>query len=74
MQFVACSSRWISVSTAPPGEITVTPPEIVVATNSRPSAAKAMPSGTCPSDSWQNVSGSPRSSSRRTRCAIDSVQ
>ncbi len=74
MQFVACSPRWISASTAPSGEITVTPPETVVATNSRPSAANAMPSGTCPSESWQNVSGSPRSPSRQTRCTMDSVQ
>ena len=45
-QLVACSPRLISVSTSPSGEITVTPWEMVVATNSPPSAAKAMPSGT----------------------------
>jgi hypothetical protein len=45
-QLVACSPRWISPSTAPSGEMTVTPWETVVATNRRPSAAKAMPSGT----------------------------
>ena len=73
MQFVACSPRLISSSTSPSGEITVTPPEIVVHTNSRPSAAIAMPSGTWPSESWQNVTGTP-SSSRRMRCAADSVQ
>ena len=73
MQFVACSPRLISSSTAPSGEITVTPSEIVVHTNRRPSAANAMPSGTWVSGSWQNVTASP-SSSRHTRCAADSVQ
>ena len=72
-QFVACSPRRISSSTWPSGETTVTPPETVVATKSRPSAAKAMPSGTWSSESWQNVTGSP-SSRRQMRCAIDSVQ
>ena len=73
MQFVACSPSRISSRTSPSAEITVTPWETVVATNSRPSAANAMPSGTCSSESWQNVTGSPFSI-RRTRCAIDSVQ
>jgi hypothetical protein len=45
-QLVACSPRRISSSTVPSGEMTVTPSEMVVATNRRPSAAKAMPSGT----------------------------
>jgi hypothetical protein len=44
----------------------------VVATNRRPSAANAMPSGTWLSGSWQNVTGFPPES-RRTRCRIDSV-
>jgi len=51
----------------------VTPPEIVVQTKNRPSAAMAMPSGTWLSDSWQNVTGSPLSI-RMIRCAADSVQ
>ena len=73
MQFVAHSSRKISSSTSPSGESTVRPPEIVVHTNARPSAAKAMPSGTWSSLSWANVVASPFSS-RQTRWAIDSVQ
>src|SRR6476619_616485 len=55
MQLVACCPSVISSSTSPSGESTVRPPEIVVHTNSRPSAANAMPSGTWPSLSWQTV-------------------
>src|SRR5882762_7042753 len=55
MQFVAHSSRKISSSTWPSGESTVRPPEIVVHTKARPSAAKAMPSGTWPSLSCANA-------------------
>src|SRR5689334_21840871 len=73
MQLVACCPSVISSSTSPSGESTVRPPEIVVHTNSRPSAANAMPSGTWLSLSWQKVVTSP-SSQRRTACAIDSVQ
>ena len=73
MQFVACSPSEISSSTSPSAESTVTPPEIVVQTNARPSAANAIPSGTWPSESWQKVVAWP-SSSRHTRWAADSVQ
>src|SRR6478609_4331314 len=42
MQLVACWPSVISSSTSPSGESTVRPPEIVVHTNSRPSAANGM--------------------------------
>ena len=73
MQLVACSPRWISCSISPSGVRIVRPSAVVLHTNSRPSAANAMPSGTWLSGSWQNVAGAP-SSQRRTRCARDSVQ
>ena len=66
MQLVACWPRLISSSTSPSGETTVTPPEMVVQTNARPSAANAIPSGTWPSESWHQVVASPFSS-RQTR-------
>ena len=73
MQLVACSPRWISSSTSPSAESTVTPSEMVVHTNARPSAANAIPSGTCPSLSCAHTVALP-SSSRQMRWAADSVQ
>ena len=73
MQFVALLPIVISSSTSPSGESTVSPPDVVVQTKSRPSAAIAKPSGTCVSGSWQKTVGTP-SSRRQTRCTIDSVQ
>src|SRR5438046_3107328 len=60
MQLVACWPRLISSSTSPSGETTVTPPEMVVQTNARPSAADAIPSGTWPSESGHPLDAADR--------------